>query len=78
MINFFCERHGKNSRDAHFSNVSRFLKHESYKRRLISASSVNTAILERQRSSNEERENSLLILDYTLIFIVKLILFSIL
>ena len=58
MINFFCERHGKNSRDAHFSNVSRFLKHESYKRRLISASSVNTAILERQRSSNEERENS--------------------
>ena len=35
-FNFFGDKHGKNSRDQHFSVVSNFLKYESFEKQLTS------------------------------------------
>ena len=52
-LNFFAEKHGKNGRDAHFSNLSRYIKAESLVRKLISSQDIVDAISERQKLSNE-------------------------
>lgn len=51
-LNFFAEKHGKNGRDAHFSNISRFIKAESLVRKLVSSQDIVEAILERQKLAN--------------------------
>ena len=54
-LNFFVEKHGKNNRDAHFSMVSKFVKQESLKKRLISSKDVVNAIKNGQKLANENR-----------------------
>lgn len=43
-LNFFCEKHGKNNRDSHFSCISRFIKKASLKKKLASTSDIVEAI----------------------------------
>jgi len=51
-LNFFCEKHGKNSRDQHFSIVSNFLQQESMVKKLCSSQDICDAIEKRQLFSN--------------------------
>ena len=44
-INFFGEKHGKNQRDTHFSNISRFIHAESLVKRLTSSQDIADAIM---------------------------------
>lgn len=52
-MNYFCEKHGKNLRDAHFSCISRFITSESLRKRLCSTGDIVNAISEGQRIANE-------------------------
>ncbi len=54
-LNFFCEKHGKNSRDTHFSCISRFVEQESLIRKLTCTQDLVDAIENGQRKSNENR-----------------------
>ncbi len=54
-LNFFVEKHGKNSRDSHFSCVSSFIKSQSLIKRLETSSDVVDAIQNGQNKSNENR-----------------------
>lgn len=54
-LNFFCEKHGKNGRDAHFSVVSKFVQQASLKKRLICSADVVEAIVEGQKLANQNR-----------------------
>ena len=55
-LNFFAESHGKNSRDQHFSNISKFIVQAEYKKRLLGTQDVITAILEGQEKANMFRK----------------------
>lgn len=52
-LNFFAECHGKNARDAHFSNVSRFVNDLSMRKKLDCAQDVVEAIRLGQERANE-------------------------
>lgn len=52
-LNFFGEKHGKNSRDMHFSNLSRFIEAESLVTLLSSPQDVVNAINKRQQMAND-------------------------
>jgi hypothetical protein len=52
-LNFFCEKHGKNSRDTHFSQVSKFLQFESFAKKILSSKDLVDAINNRQNCANE-------------------------
>lgn len=54
-LNFFGEKHGKSSRDTHFSIVSRFIKNKSTRDRLCSSADIVDAIRSGQEDSNETR-----------------------
>ena len=60
-FNLFCEKHGKNSRDQHFSVVSNFINQESMVSQLTSSEDICNAIEKRQHLANinNERLNSL-------------------
>ncbi len=51
-LNFFCEKHGKNSRDQHFSLVSNFIKQESMVKKLCSSQDICDAIEKGQFRAN--------------------------
>jgi hypothetical protein len=51
-FNLFCERHGKNSRDQHFSSVSNFLRQESMVKQLTSSLDICLAIERQQKIAN--------------------------
>ena len=53
---FFAEKHGKNGRDSHFSNIAKFITAESLVRRLTSSQDVADAIMTRQRMANENNK----------------------
>ena len=55
-LNFFGESHGKNSRDQHFSNISKFIKQAEYQMKLENTSDVLNAILTGQEKANIFRE----------------------
>lgn len=55
-MNFFCEKHGKNTRDVHFGSVSEFVKAESLKKRLLCTQDIVEAINMRQARANENRK----------------------
>ncbi len=55
-LNFFVEKHGKNSRDTHFSCVCKFLKNESILKKLNSTQDIVDAINKGQHKSNESRK----------------------
>ena len=55
-LNFFCEKHGKNSRDQHFSAVSHFIERESFVKRLTSSSDICNAIKNQQDIAYRENE----------------------
>ena len=52
-LNFFGDHHGKNARDAHFSNISRFVRDYSLKTRLTCSDDIVKAINEGQMQANE-------------------------
>jgi hypothetical protein len=54
-INYFAEKHGKNARDAHFSNLAKFVKSESLVRRLENSADIVSAINLRQNMANENK-----------------------
>ena len=54
-LNFFCEKHGKSARDAHFSMVSKFVQAESLRKRLTSSKDVADAIENGQKKANENK-----------------------
>ena len=55
-LNFFIEKHGKNSRDTHFSCISRFIKEESLIKKIESTQDVVDAIHRRQATANENKK----------------------
>ncbi|CAF0809146.1 unnamed protein product [Brachionus calyciflorus] len=56
-LNFFCEKHGKNGRDQHFSVVGNFLKQESLVKKLTCSEDIANAIDKHQKLSNIRRDN---------------------
>lgn len=52
-VNFFGDHHGKNARDAHFSNVSKFVKDMSLIKQLTCSKDVVDAINFGQKKANE-------------------------
>lgn len=59
-LNFFCEKHGKNLRDTHFSSVSKFVKEESLVKKLECSQDIVDAIEKRQKIANDNK-NGLII-----------------
>jgi hypothetical protein len=53
-LNYFCEKHGKSSRDQHFSVVSHFIRKESMIRRLTSSQDICDAIERQQAITNSK------------------------
>ncbi len=51
-FNLFCEKHGKNSRDQHFSCVSNFIYNESMIKQLRSSQDICDAIERQQMLAN--------------------------
>ena len=60
-FNLFCEKHGKNSRDQHFSNASYFIQQETMVKKLTSSQDICDAIEKHQilANLNTGRLNSL-------------------
>jgi hypothetical protein len=56
-LNFFCNHHGKNNRDAHFSNILRFIQAESLVNQLNSSQDIVDAIHKRQGIANENQKS---------------------
>ena len=56
-LNFFCERHGKNGRDSHFSRISAFVSAESLIKRLSCTQDVVDAIQKRQNMANQNQKS---------------------
>ena len=56
-MNFFGDKHGKNGRDAHFSNISRFIVSESLTRKLYCSQDIVDSIFKRQLLSNENNKS---------------------
>ena len=54
-MNFFCEKHGKNQRDAHFSQLAKFINDASMQRALISTEDLVKAIENGQKLANQNR-----------------------
>ena len=54
-LNYFAEKHGKNSRDTHFSQISKFIESESKLKQMTSSQDIVDAILKRQEISNKNR-----------------------
>ncbi|RNA26241.1 hypothetical protein BpHYR1_013587 [Brachionus plicatilis] len=65
-LNFFCEKHGKNQRDSHFSCISRFINAESLKRRLCSTKDIVEAINNGQLKANENSGKNIITIAYEL------------
>lgn len=55
-LNFFCEKHGKNTRDQHFALVSNWIKRESFVKRLCNSSDIVNAIHKQQLISNNNNK----------------------
>lgn len=54
-LNFFAEKHGKNSRDEHFSHVALYIKQLNFKKQLSCTKDIVDAINDGQARSNEHR-----------------------
>jgi hypothetical protein len=54
-LNFFGDKHGKNARDSHFSNLSKFIEAESLVNRLYSSQDICDAIEKRQQMANDNK-----------------------
>ena len=57
-LNFFGDKHGKNSRDSHFSNIAKFIKDESLVKKLKSTQDIVDAIIKRQLIANENNKGN--------------------
>ena len=55
-FNLFCEKHGKNSRDQHFSVVSNFIQQETFVKKLTSSQDICDAIEKHQNFANIDKE----------------------
>jgi hypothetical protein len=56
-MNFFCEKHGKNKRDAHFSNIGRFVETESLVSQIKCSEDIVNAIHSRQNFANLNKKS---------------------
>lgn len=54
-----AEKHGKSARDAHFSNISRFLEAESLEKTLNTSQDIVDAIIKRQTIANNNKTGNL-------------------
>lgn len=54
-MNFFCEKHGKSMRDAHFSMLAKFITDASMQKRLICTDDIKKAIENGQLLANQNR-----------------------
>lgn len=57
-MNFFGEKHGKSSRDQHFSIISTFLRNAEITKQLKSTKDVIDALNIEQEKSNQTRKSS--------------------
>ncbi|CAF0936737.1 unnamed protein product [Brachionus calyciflorus] len=57
-LNFFGDKHGKNTRDQHFSVVSNYIKKESLEKKLTCSQDIVDALKRRQKVSNDLRKLS--------------------
>ncbi|CAF1001538.1 unnamed protein product [Brachionus calyciflorus] len=71
QYNIFAEKHGKSSRDQHFSVISNFIRQESFIRKLSCSQDIVDAIHKHQLLSNKNRENKKLDLIETYAFIIE-------
>ena len=55
-LNFSGDKHGKNSRDTHFSHASGFINAESLVKKLESSQDIVNAIITRQNFANEQKK----------------------
>ncbi|CAF0975069.1 unnamed protein product [Brachionus calyciflorus] len=55
-LNFFVEKHGKSSRDQHFSVVSNFIRQESFLKKITCSQDIVDAINKNQDISNNHRK----------------------
>ena len=62
-MNYFAEKHGKNGRDAHFSNIARFIKAESLVRRLSTSQDIVDSLVNRQKMANENNKGKFYFFD---------------
>jgi hypothetical protein len=69
-MNFFCEKHGKNKRDAHFSNIGRFVEAESLVSQIKCSEDIVNAIHKRQNFANLNKKSEFLYLYIALFKIV--------
>ncbi len=53
-MNFFAEKHEKNQRDQHFSNISYFLEKESLIKRQVCTQDIVNAVIKHQNLTNEK------------------------
>ncbi len=53
--NFFVEKHGKNQRDQHFSVISKYIRQETFIRKLYDSADLVETINRRQNNSNNYR-----------------------
>jgi hypothetical protein len=56
-VNFFADKHGKNNRDTHFSNISKFLLAESLQNKISNSQEIKEAIIRRQHMADENRRS---------------------
>ncbi|CAF0988080.1 unnamed protein product [Brachionus calyciflorus] len=70
-LNFFCEKHGKNGRDQHFSLVSNFIKQESLVKKLTCSKDIVDAIHKHQTLANEHREKLKLKPNFTKAYVIE-------
>ena len=55
-LNFFGDKHGKNSRDLHFSHLTRFVEAESLLKKLEKSQDIVDAINKRRIIANENKK----------------------
>lgn len=54
-LNFFGDKHGKNGRDVHFSSISRYIRNESMRRRIMNTQHIVEAIDYGTKITNNHR-----------------------
>ena len=59
-LNFFGDKHGKNNRDTHFSNIAKFIEAESLVKQLKTSQDIVDAIHKRQSIANLNKKGKLI------------------
>lgn len=66
-LNYFCDKHGKNNRDTHFSHISRFIKKEELTNRALKSSQdIVDAIIKGQNLANQNSKEGIFPILFTI------------